>query len=270
MDLTSIIGLVGAIIVVVLTIILEGGSPAELISSPTAILITVGGSLIASIYSTPLSIVTSLPKWFIIAFTERSKFNFIGMIEIISTMADKARREGLLALEEETKNITDEFLSTGINMVIDGVDPHQIHEILQNSIDQMAARHKKGAGFFATAGGFSPTFGIIGTVMGLMGVLQDMSNPDTMAKKIATAFLATLWGLLAANLVYMPTSSKLKEKSAIEVSYRHMLMEGILAIQAGENPRVIRDKLAPYVPPSVMAKAVAAGGGAAAKGEAEA
>lgn len=255
MDLTSVIGLVGAAGVVILTLIIDGGSPLELIAQPQAILITFGGALIASIFSTPMDIVIKIPKFLIIAFTQHLNLDFVGMINLISTMADKARREGLLALEEETKNITDEFLGKGIMMVVDGVDPHQIHSIMEVSIDQMKNRHKNGYAFFEAAGGFSPTFGIIGTVMGLMGVLQDLSDPDVMAKKIAAAFLATLWGLLSANLIFIPIGGKLKAKSQTEAAYRNMLMEGILSIQAGENPRVIRDKLAGYVPPAMMAKA---------------
>ena len=255
MDLTSIIGIVGAAAVVILTLIIEGGNPAELVAHPQAIMITVGGSFIASVFQTPMDVVVQLPRFLIIAFTSHVKLEFLGMIELITTMADKARREGLLALEEETKSITDPFLESGIMMVVDGVDPNQIRAIMHTSINQMGERHKKGYSFFETAGGYCPTFGIIGTVMGLMGVLQDLSDPNSMAKKIAAAFLATLWGLLGANLIFMPIGGKLKAKSKTEIAYREMLMEGILAIQAGENPRVIKDKLSAYVPPKVIASA---------------
>lgn len=252
MDLTSIIGLLGAVLVVIVTYIIEGGNPFTLLSHPQAILITAGGALIATVFGTPLKDVMTLPRIIIATFTEGARLNFLGMIELIGVMADKARREGLLALEEETRNITDGFLMKGIMMVVDGVDPHQIQEILRTSIEQMEKRHKKGYGFFEQAGGYAPTFGIIGTVMGLMGVLQDLTDPNATARKIAAAFLATWWGLASANLLFMPISAKLKAKSQAEVAYRHMLMEGVLAIQAGENPRVIRDKLSNFVPPSMV------------------
>lgn len=253
MDLTSIVGLIGAATVVVLTLVIEGGSPAELVAHPQAIMITFVGSLVAAVFSSPIDVVMQIPKVVIITFTQHVKLDFLGMIDLISTMADKARREGLLALEEETKSITDDFMQKGIMMVVDGVDPNQIRAIMEVSIEQMAERHKQCYGFFNAAGGFSPTFGIIGTVMGLMGVLSDLSDPNTMAKKIAGAFLATLWGLLSANLIFLPIGAKLRAKSLHEVAYRAMLMEGILSIQAGENPRVIRDKLSAYVPPKEVA-----------------
>jgi len=135
------------------------------------------------------------------------------------------------------------------------VDPHQVKAILTANIGQMKNRHKAGYEMFAAAGAFAPTFGIIGTVMGLISVLKQLDDPNKLATSIAGAFLATLWGLLMANLIYLPMGGKLKAKSSTEVNYRIMLMEGILAIQAGENPRIIREKLSSYLPPAVLAKA---------------
>jgi chemotaxis protein MotA len=134
-------------------------------------------------------------------------------------------------------------------LVVDGVDPAQVRSILETNIENLQARHKKGAGAFAAAGGFSPTFGIIGTVMGLMNALKMLDNPQKLAESIAGAFLATLWGLLFANLVFIPLSNKLKSKSEEEVHYRYLLTEGILALQAGENPRIVREKLNAFLAP---------------------
>ena len=135
-------------------------------------------------------------------------------------------------------------------MVVDGVDSEQVEAILDTNIEQMKARHKQGVTFFASAGGFAPTFGIIGTVMGLISVLKQLDNPSALGESIAAAFLATLWGLLTANLIYLPISNKLKSKSEEEAKNRYMQLEGILAIQAGENPRIVRDKLNAYLPPT--------------------
>ena len=135
-------------------------------------------------------------------------------------------------------------------MVVDGVDPEQVSAILETSIEQMRARHKQGIGFFTSAGGFAPTFGILGTVMGLISVLKKLDDPGALGASIASAFLATLWGLMTANLIYLPIAGKLKAKSEEEARNRYMQMEGILSIQAGENPRVVRDKLTAYLPPS--------------------
>ncbi len=131
----------------------------------------------------------------------------------------------------------------------------QVEAILETNIEQMKARHKQGAGFFAAAGGYAPTFGIIGTVMGLISVLKQLDNPSALGKSIAAAFLATLWGLLTANLIYLPLAGKLKAKSEEEVRNRSMQLEGILSIQAGENPRIVRDKLNAYLAPAEVKSA---------------
>jgi chemotaxis protein MotA len=165
-------------------------------------------------------------------------------------MADKARREGLLALEEESKKIPDPFLRQGIMLVVDGTDPAQVRQILELEIKNMEERHEIGINFFVTAGGFSPTFGIIGTVMGLISVLKQLDDPGKLAKSIAAAFLATLWGLLSANLIWLPIGGKLTLRSKEEVTYRHMLLEGILSLQAGENPRIIKEKLSTFLSPA--------------------
>jgi chemotaxis protein MotA len=249
MDLSTIIGLVGAVVIVVLVLIMDGGSPLELFATPQSILLTLGGSLVATMVTVPLSIFLKLPKLFMKAiFQEKS--NIKESVEAITRMADKARREGLLALEEDSKEIEDDFLRKGIMLVVDGVEPEQVRAILELEIHHMEARHAMGYGIFNTAGGFSPTFGIIGTVMGLISVLKNMSDPDALTKSIASAFLATLWGLISANLIFLPVGGKLQNKSHEESAFRHMLVEGILALQAGENPRLIREKLIAFLAPS--------------------
>jgi chemotaxis protein MotA len=249
MDIATIAGLIGGLTTIFVVLIMDGGSPAELFAHPSAILLIIGGSLSATILTSPLQTVVQLPKYFIQAFTTK-KFDAKATIELLTKLADRARREGLLALEEDSKKITDKFLQKGIMMVVDGVDAHQVSEILETSVEQMKARHKMGAGFFAAAGGFAPTFGIIGTVMGLISVLKQLDNPSALGASIAAAFLATLWGLLTSNLIYLPLSGKLKAKSEEEVRNRYMQLEGILAIQAGENPRVVRDKLSAFLAPA--------------------
>jgi chemotaxis protein MotA len=192
-----------------------------------------------------------LPKFLMKAFTT-GKQNASSTIELLTKLADKARRDGLLALEEDSKKIQeiqDKFLQKGIMMVVDGVDHEQVEAILETNIEQMKARHKQGIAFFAAAGGFAPTFGIIGTVMGLISVLKQLDNPSALGESIAAAFLATLWGLLTSNLIYLPISGKLKANSEEEVKERYMQLEGILAIQAGENPRIVRDKLNAFQAP---------------------
>lgn len=249
MDIATISGLVLAITVIITALILDGGSPAELFAAPAAIILIFGGSIGATIITAPLKIAIKLPQYIMQAF-KTNKFNSKGDIELLTKLADKARREGLLALEEDSRKITDKFLKKGIMMVVDGVEPEQVSAIMENTIDQMRVRHKQGIGFFTAAGAFAPTFGIIGTVMGLISVLKQLDNPSALGEAIASAFLATLWGLLTANLIYLPVAGKLKAKSEEEAQNRYMQLEGILSIQAGENPRVVRDKLTAYLAPS--------------------
>jgi chemotaxis protein MotA len=248
MDLATIVGLIAALTTVFVVLIMDGGSPAELFAHPSAIILIFGGSLGATIITSPLSIALKLPQYLIQAFTTR-KTDAKATIELLTKLADKARREGLLALEEDSKKIKDKFLQKGIMMVVDGVDHEQVEAIMETNIEQMRARHKHGIGFFTAAGGFAPTFGIIGTVMGLISVLKQLDNPSALGESIAAAFLATLWGLLSSNLIYLPISGKLKAKSEEEARDRYMQLEGILAIQAGENPRIVRDKLSAYRAP---------------------
>jgi len=249
MDIATISGLVLAITVIITALILDGGSPAELFAAPAAIILIFGGSIGATIVTSPLKIALKVPVYIMQAF-KTNKLNTKADIELLTKLADKARREGLLALEDDSKKIDDKFLKKGIMMIVDGVDPEQVSAILETTIDQMRNRHKQGIGFFTAAGGFAPTFGIIGTVMGLISVLKQLDNPAALGEAIASAFLATLWGLLTANLIYLPIGGKLKAKSEEEAHNRYMQLEGIISIQAGENPRIVRDKLTAYLPPS--------------------
>jgi len=249
MDLATIGGLALGLIVIGIALVMDGGSIAELFAHPSAIMLIFGGSIASTMITTSLHTVISLPKIIAQAFTS-NKFNMEESIEILVKMADKARREGLLALEEESKNVKDSFLQSGLMMVVDGVDPQQVHAILETRIDQMQNRHRASYSFFSAAGGFAPTFGIIGTVMGLISVLKQLDDPNMLAKSIAGAFLATLWGLLSANLIYLPLAAKLKKKSDEEAHFKYMQMQGIISIHAGENPHIVREKLSVYLGPS--------------------
>jgi chemotaxis protein MotA len=273
MDLATILGLLLGFVIVAVVMVLDGGSPAELFAHPSAILLTMGGAITASMISYPLKTAIGLPKVILLSIMG-GKVVPLAAIELISQMADKARREGLLALEEESKKIEDPFLRKGIMLVVDGVDPAQVRTILKVEIEHMHERHNQGIGFLNAAGGFGPTMGIIGTVMGLITVLKQLDDPGSLGESIAAAFLATLWGILSANLIWIPLAGKLRSKSEEEAAYRHLLLEGILALQAGENPRLVREKLLAFLPPKARASEAGEGGaakkGAAKKAEAEA
>jgi chemotaxis protein MotA len=249
MDLATIGGLILGVVTIMVVMILDGGSPAELFAVPQAILLIVLGSIAATTITVPLSILLKVPKLLQIAmFNQHHDVN--GTVELLAKMTERARRDGLLALEEESKKIHDPFIQKAIMLVVDGVDTTQVRAIMENSIAQMQERHKGCYSFFTAAGAFAPTFGIIGTVMGLISVLKQLDDPGKLAESIASAFLATLWGLIMANLIYLPLGGKLKFKDEEEASYRYMIMEGILSMQAGENPRILREKLASFLPPS--------------------
>ncbi len=262
MDLGTIVGLVATVVVISIVMIMDGGSPMELFAHPSAILLTLVGSLVTTVTSLPLKAAMAFPKLIILSI-QTNKFNTIEVIDMLSTMADQARREGLLALEKQSKEAEDAFLRKGLMMVVDGVDPKQVKEILEIEIKQMAERHAEGIGLLEKAGGYAPTFGIIGTVMGMIVILQQLDEPATLGRAIAGAFLATLWGLIASNVIYLPLAGKLQHRSHEEQTYRRMLIEGILSIQAGENPRIIREKLSAFLAPKDR-EAAAEGGKASA------
>jgi chemotaxis protein MotA len=184
-------------------------------------------------------------------------------------LADKARRDGLLALEDDLAEVDDDFTKKGVQLVVDGTDSDLVRAILQSEVDGMAARHKTNAHLFATAGGFAPTLGIIGTVLSLVHVLENLSNPASLGHSIAGAFIATLYGVGSANLVFLPVANKLKELSAEELVYREMQLEAILSIQAGDNPRMLGEKLETFLAPSERAKQAEADAAAAAAGSGE-
>lgn len=169
--------------------------------------------------------------------------------------ATKARREGLLGLEEEAEAITDPFLKKGLQLVVDGTDIEMIRNIMETDIAFLESRHKVGEGIYGTLGGFSPTLGIIGTVLGLIHALAQMgeggATGEDLAGAIATAFIATFYGIAFANVIFLPISFKLKQNSQQEVLLREVMLEGILAISAGDNPRIVEEKLKAFLPPKL-------------------
>jgi chemotaxis protein MotA len=171
-------------------------------------------------------------------------------VELIVSLAEQARREGLLALDAQLAEIDDDFTRKGLQLVVDGTDPELVREILDAEIDGMTTRHAAGATAFEKAGGFAPTMGIIGTVMGLVHVLQNLSNPSMLGPAISTAFIATLLGVGAANVIFLPVGARLRALSSAEAELRILTVEGILSVQAGDNPRVVGDKLRSFVAPA--------------------
>jgi chemotaxis protein MotA len=258
MDKTPLPGLALALIALLGGAMMEGTSPAKLVMVP-AFVIVFGGTIGAALVSFPLSVALQLPKCLQIAIKE-VHHDLTHVVDTFVKLSDRARREGLLALEQEASSL-EPFTRRGIQMVVDGSDPALVREILEADIDAMRERHRPGAAMLEAMGGYSPTMGIIGTVMGLVHVLENLSEPDKLGPLIASAFLATLYGIFFANALFLPLGAKLKGKSGEEAHLKQLIVEGILAVQSGDNPRVVREKLDAYLPPSLRGQAANARGG---------
>jgi chemotaxis protein MotA len=171
-----------------------------------------------------------------------------GLVDTLVHLAERARRDGLLALESEAADIEHPFLRRGLQMAVDGVDPEEVAEILSAEVDTKRANDKRDAKLFQDMGGYSPTIGIIGTVLGLIHVLGHLSEPTKLGSEIAGAFVATLWGVLSANVFWLPLNNRLRRVSELECDQMDLIIEGILAIQAGSNPRLVAQKLQSLLP----------------------
>ena len=250
MDIATGAGIGLAFVAVLLSMVMEGGNPAALVTHPAPILLVIGGTLGATMAGYDLKDVTGIAKVAMKAFMPGAPNEPAESIEQVVHFADRARRDGLLALEEEAKDVEDPFLRKGLQLAIDGTDPDIVRDVLETEIAALKERHKVGAKFFADMGAFAPTLGIIGTVLGLVHMLENLEDPSSMGPLIAAAFVATLWGVMTANLIYLPISNKLKRASSAEVAYKELIVEGVLAIQAGANPRTVTEKLKSYLPPA--------------------
>ena len=248
MDISTSIGIGIGLGALAIGFVLEGGSLLSLLHV-SAFLIVFGGTIGAVVAGFPFSELKKFPQWLKIALNG-PEYDLYKDQEQLIKYAEKARREGLLSLEHELRDIDDKFIQQGMQLVIDGTDPETTKEILESNIDAMSHRHHVGVSVFEAAGGFSPTMGIIGTVMGLIQVLGNMEDPSALSSSIATAFAATLYGVAAANIAYLPIATKLKFKDKQEVARMEMILEGIISIQAGENPSILKEKLKTHLSPA--------------------
>ncbi len=247
MDLATVIGLVLAWSALIGGYLMEGGRMGALVG-PSAAVIVFGGSLGATLVSFLLKHSMNIPTVIRMAFFERH-MDRIELVRLIVNLAKQARRSGILTLEAEARNIGNSFLRNAIQLVVDGTQPELVRDILDTEVDAMKARHKLGVEFFTAWGGYCPTLGVIGTVMGLVHMLENLDKPGGMGPAIATAFLATFYGVSFANLFLLPVAAKLKINSHEEEETYNMAIEGILSLQAGDNPRVVAQKMRPFLSP---------------------
>jgi chemotaxis protein MotA len=255
-DLATLLGIFVAGCLV-LGSILIGGSGTWFISYP-AIMIVVGGTLGATLINYPLSDLISVFKVTKNAFRHRS-INPMNIIPMMVKFARKARREGILSFEAALKEIDDPFLIRGIQMAVDGMDAEAIEEVLSTEIMWSEERHRLGAEIFATMGTFAPAVGMLGTIIGLIQMLMQMTDPAAIGAPMAVALLTTFYGTLLANLLFLPISGKLKVRSKQEILAKQMAMQGIIAIQLGDNHRIVEQKLKSFISPKARFSQVAIG-----------
>jgi len=246
-EITTVAGILLAVISLAVAFVLDGGHILALFK-PTAAMIVFGGTIGATIVSFSLNEIKTVPKLLTIILSKKLP-NEIALIEQIVGLADKVRREGLLYLENQLPQIDDGFMRKGIQLVVDGTDPELVRQILETEIYSIQERHHTGASIFEVAGGYAPTMGIIGTVMGLVHVLGNLESPETLGPSIALAFIATLYGVGSANILWLPIAEKLKNISKKEVMLRELMLDGIISIQAGYNPILIRERLSAFLKP---------------------
>jgi len=244
MDSISIIGLLLGLGAIIGGQILEGGHLGSLLQ-PTAAMIVLGGTFGAVLLQSPVSTVVrafKMLKWVWVP----PAVNHAWMINSISDWSHVSRREGLLALEGFIAQLRDPFIQKGLQLLVDGAEPERLREVLEVEIGTYEEELKAGAKFWESAGGFSPTIGIIGAVMGLIHVMENLSDPSKLGAGIAVAFVATIYGVGMANLVLIPMSTKLKAHIARLVTLREMLVDGLVGIANGDNPRIIESRLKGY------------------------
>ncbi len=249
MDIATVIGVVLALGLIVGAILIGGGTIGAFIDYPS-IMVVFGGSIAAALICFPLSNFLG-----VFSIAMKCLFRKIDSISDVITqlvsLAEVARRDGLLALESKIAEIDNPFAALGVQMAVDGTRPEVMEDILRTELDAVATRHRDGKALFDCMGRFAPAFGMIGTLMGLVIMLGDMSDPSKIGAGMAVALLTTMYGAIASNVVFLPFAEKLGFTNRQELLVMEIVVRGIMAIQSGENPRVIEQKLNTFVPPKL-------------------
>ncbi len=255
MDPATILGLVLAFAAVYGAMTLEGTHLSSIMLPGPLLLVfvgTIGAGVASGMLKDAIHAFKQVPR----AFTSKAPKQG-ATIPTIVKLSDRARREGLLALEDDARDIDDEFLRDGLTAAIDGADPEDLRTLLEDRIDTKRSQDRVASGFFTSLGGYAPTIGIIGTVVSLVHVLENLTEPDTLGPLIAAAFVATLWGILSANMIWLPIGSRLKRLSDLECAQMEVTLEGLLALQSGANPRLVSERLRSLVPPDEIVEEAA-------------
>jgi len=255
MDLGIVFGFIGTWLLIIATLLM-GGKVGIYIDMPSVILIF-GASITVVFFCIPAGYVKS-----IFAITKKAFFHNAApidkLIDDLVSFAEIARRDGILSLENAVKEIDDPFIVQGIQMAVDGTDPELIEQVMNNDLDNLVERHETGKSIFDAMGKYAPAMGMIGTLIGLVAMLSDLSDPASIGAGLAVALLTTLYGSIVANAVAGPIADRLAKRSAEEVMYKTVIVKGVMAIQSGDNPRVVEQKLRTFLPPSQRPKEEAA------------
>ena len=255
MDLGILFGFIGTWLLVIATLLL-GGKLGIYLDIPSVVLVF-GGSITVVFFAAPAKAVKKL-----MAITKKALFyksqSVEKLIEDMVGFAEIARRDGILSLENAVKEIDDPFVVQGIQMAVDGTDPELIEQIMLTDLDNTVERHEMGKFIFETIGKYAPAMGMIGTLIGLVAMLSDLSDPASIGAGLAVALLTTLYGSLVSNAVALPLADRLGKRSAEEILYKTVIVKGVMAIQSGDNPRVVEQKLRTFLPPSERPKEEAA------------
>ncbi|OUM97413.1 MAG: flagellar motor protein MotP [Firmicutes bacterium ZCTH02-B6] len=244
MDRSSVLGIFIGLTAIIWAVTSDGDW--RLFVDWPSLVIVLGGTIAATLISHPMEQIARVPMLVRVAFSQRRQ-TAADVIPLMVHFAEKARREGLLAMEEEAEALEDPFLRKGIQLAVDGVDPEIVRNVLETEIDFLSERHAAGRAVFQTAGNFAPAFGMLGTLVGLIRMLAYLENPDQIGSGLAVALITTFYGAVLANLVFLPIAGKLQVKSSQELLVKALVVEGILAIQAGDNPRIVEEKLRAFL-----------------------
>jgi len=249
MDIASVVGLILAIALILGSVVIGGGSFSSFVDIPSA-LVVIGGAIAACMISFPLKSFLAMPTSLKVVFLNKQE-DVREIIKTIVSLAETARRDGLLALETRANEVENKFISLGIQMAVDGTRPEVMEDIMRTEMEAIATRHRNAKKVFDQLGRFAPAYGMIGTLMGLIMMLSNMSDPSAIGAGMAVALITTLYGAIVSNVAFLPFAEKLGFLHSQESMQLEIIVRGIMAIQSGENPRVIEQKLNTYLPPKV-------------------
>lgn len=253
MEISTVLGLVFGLVALVLGMFLKGAPLVNLVNNPAAYIIIFVGTAASIFMAFPMPEVKRIPKLFKVLFTKQQLVERKDLIGTFSEWASITRREGLLALEAKVEEIDDNFLRSGMRMIIDGNDQEFVRDVLMEDINATEERHRAGALIFSQAGMYAPTLGVLGAVVGLIAALADLSDMEKLSHAIAAAFIATLLGIFTGYVLWHPMATKLKRMSKREIEIKLMMVEGLLSIQSGISTIAISQKLTVFLTPGERA-----------------